>query len=338
MRTTIDQLYPDIWHYVFEYFDTTELFLSFVNITAAANEVLFNDNSNFYFRGLRLDSLVETLPEKLPFGRIHSLEIHEGTTFDVLRKCSALRSLKLNGGSEWITSLLTSVSSKNIQLKRLILVMSDTGILKTILKLAGLISALRELVILADEIEENIQMNNISLSETRIESFTLHSSSAVHWNDLLNLLPALLNVHFLDVTLVRESRNYFLPLKFHKLRHVRLILLETSFYSLIQLVTTTPFLLRLKLTGLVDAEGYVVNHKWNNLFNFCPSIETVQINLSLEEGVNNFRKDTILTGLNEVNLKLRCLSQEYSDYANEPNPQRWWSLSGILNRDDLLTK
>jgi len=75
MKTTLDQLYPDIWQYIFEYFNAIELFSSFINITSAANAVLFNNNSRFYFRGLVVDVFVQTLPEKLSLYQFISLEI-----------------------------------------------------------------------------------------------------------------------------------------------------------------------------------------------------------------------------------------------------------------------
>ena len=39
MRTTIDQLYPDIWQQIFEYFNAIELFFSLMHITKEADEV-----------------------------------------------------------------------------------------------------------------------------------------------------------------------------------------------------------------------------------------------------------------------------------------------------------
>lgn len=338
MITTIDKLYPDIWHYVFEYFDTIELFYSFTNVTSATNEVLFNNSSNYYFRRLQLDSFVETLPENLPLSRIHSLEIHrEITQINIIGKCSALRSLKLIGESEWIVSLLRQIPSDNIQLERLVLVTANLEPLEIALRLAGSMCSLRQLEIYTDEISENIRLNNLLINETRIESFTLHSSSSIGWGDMLNLSSALSNIHSIHATLFRESKNYHLPFNFWKLRCIRLILIEVSFDSLIQVVITTPFLAKLKLTGLIDIEGYVVNQKWNNLFNFCPSVDAIRINLSLEEVGNNFRNETILTDLNELNLELRCLDDQCDHfYVNESNQIRWWKLSGTIKRHNRL--
>lgn len=118
--------------------------------------------SNFYFQGFRLNSYSETLPENLPFFRIHSLEIYqEPTAANIIRKCLALRSLKLIGDSEWIISLLRQISSDNIQFERFMLVSSGLAPLEIVLTLAESMSSLRQFGICIDEIEKNIQLNHL---------------------------------------------------------------------------------------------------------------------------------------------------------------------------------
>lgn len=155
---------------------------------------------------------------------------------------------------------------------------------------------------------------------------------------MVTLLPALSNIQVLNTTLFRDNKSYLRSFYFRKLRHIRLMLLEISFHSLIELITTAPFLTKLKLTGLINPEGYVINHQWINLFYLCPSIDVVRVNLSLEEATNNFRKEAIQAALYKINLRLRCLDEEYDSCISEPTYQRWWKLSALLNRHHLLGK
>ena len=100
MRTTIDQLYPDIWQQIFEYFNAIEMFFSLMYITREADEVLFNINHHLYLRGLLLDLHLRTLPEKLLFSQVISLELHQNHCLANIQQCLELRSLKLIGHSQ----------------------------------------------------------------------------------------------------------------------------------------------------------------------------------------------------------------------------------------------
>ena len=97
---TFHHLCTDIWQHIFDYFEAIELFFTFSNVTNAADEVLFNEKYHIQFRGLVLDSSVKDLPKQIRFDQIVSLTMHNETTFDILKQCRALRSLKLIGDFE----------------------------------------------------------------------------------------------------------------------------------------------------------------------------------------------------------------------------------------------
>jgi hypothetical protein len=332
MKTTIHQLYPDIWHQVFEYFDTIELFFSFLHITITADELLLNRDSRLRFRGLVVDISVQTLPEKLSLSQVISLELHQETCLDIIEQCSELRSLKLIGQSEWVLYLLRKVLNINMKLERLILVVPGVGSLHNILASVESIFSLRRLEIYANELEERIQTDALFLAQTKIEQFILHSCSSISWDHLSYMLPGLTDIHFLDITLFPSNNNSFCSCVFPKIRCIYLILLEVSFESIIQLVRTTPSLMKLKLNGLVNGEGFVINNKWHTLFKSCSSLIVVIVSVSLEEDTNSFRSGIIQGALREINLHLKCIDDDYDYYLIERNQQRWWNLSGMIIR------
>jgi len=221
---------------------------------------------------------------------------------------------------------------ENIKVERLILITPGVGSLHNILELVGSIFSLRRLEIYANELEEKMQTSTVVMHQTKIEQFILQSCSSISWSDLSYMLPGLSNIHFLDITLFYENKNCFFSFTFPNLRHIRLTLLELPFESIIQVVTTTPLVTKLTLNGLVDDEGFVVSHKWSNLFNLCPSLGVVIVNLSLDENKNTFRNETIQIALREINLNLRCLDDDHDYYVTEENHQRWWKLSGMIAR------
>ncbi|CAF1213496.1 unnamed protein product, partial [Adineta steineri] len=121
MITTVDQLYPDIWQQIFEYFNATQLFFSFMHVTEAADKVLLNENHHLCIRGLVIDILVRTLPEKLLLSRVISLELYEDSHLNIIEQCIHLRSLRLIGHPQWISRLLRTVSQVNTKLEQLTL-------------------------------------------------------------------------------------------------------------------------------------------------------------------------------------------------------------------------
>jgi hypothetical protein len=338
MRTTIDQLYPDIWLQIFEYFNATELFFSLMHITREADEVLFNRNHHFCLRGLVLDVHVQTRPEKFLLSQVISLELHQNNRLDSIQQCLELRSLKLIGHPQWIISLLRKISQVNLKLEQLTLVVPGISLLHNLLASISPLLSLRRLEISGDELEEKIKSGTSFLAQTKIEQFILHSCSSVTWDDLSYMLPGLSKIHFLDITLFRLSKNLLCSFIFPKLRSVSLILLEIPYDCIIQLVTRMPSLVKLKLNGLVDADGFVINNKWLNLFEFCSSLVKVTVNVSLEHDTNSYYNELILAALREINLGLRCIDDDCEYYLNGRNQHRWWKLSGIIVKQDRHIK
>jgi hypothetical protein len=99
-------------------------------------------------------------------------------------------------------------------------------------------------------------------------------------------------------------------------------------------VKTMPSLVKLKLNGLINAEGFVIDHKWLNLFESCSSLATVIVSVSLEQDTNFFCIDMIQTTLHEINLNLTCIVDDCDYYSDGRNQHRWWNLSGIIARQN----
>ena len=331
MRMTIEQLYPDIWHQIFEYFNPIELFHSLVHLTVAVDEVLFNRNHRFRLRRLVVDANVETLPRKLPLRRIISLELHQEGRLDIIGQCLKVRSLKLVGQAEWVIHLLRKVSYIDMKLEQLVLVVPGIGSLYDLLASVALLSSLRRLAIYANELEEKIKTGALSLTQTKIENFTLHSCSSISWNDLSHMASVLSNIRFLDITLFHNNKDSSCWFTFPKLRYICLTLLEVPFQWIIHLVKTMPSLVKLKLNGIINSEGYVINDKWHNLFNSCSSLDSVTVNVSLERDNSFFDVDMVRAILGEINLNLICIDDDCDYYySDKRNQHRWWNLSGII--------
>lgn len=337
MKTTVDQLYIDIWQYVFEYFSVNELYFTFVNFTNAVDEILIKNRSQCLFRKLILDTFVHTLPEKLDLNQVNALELHQESPLDIVEHCTALCSLKLIGDSDWIVSILAKVFNAKIKIKQLVLITPGVGSFDRILDSAASIFSLFRLEIYANDVEEEMEKNISLVNQTSIRQFTLHSCSSISWHDLSYMLPCLLNIQFLDITLSRERRTISSSFTFPKLRYIRLMLHELSFKLVLNLLITAPLLNKLKLNGLVDDEEFLVTHKWISLFQLCSSLEIVTVRLSLEENSNLFCKEIIQKNLSQINLNLKCLGDDNDYYiTGREEQQRWWKLSGLITKHHIL--
>jgi hypothetical protein len=160
MRTTIDDLYVDIWLQIFEYFNATELFTSFTHVTRTVGEVLFNRNRHFRIRRFVVDVHMTSLPEKLPLNQVISLELHQESSVDIITQCLELRSLKLIGQSDWVMHLLEKVSYVNMRLEKLILVVPGVGLLYDMFSYISSILSLRRLEIHANDFEEKLKTSS----------------------------------------------------------------------------------------------------------------------------------------------------------------------------------
>ncbi|CAM4979866.1 unnamed protein product [Rotaria socialis] len=299
-KTAIEELCPDIWQQIFEYFNAIELFFSLAHITIAGDEVLFNRNHHFRLQKLVLDADVTTLPQKLSLGQVISLELHQNSCLNTFEQCLELRSLKLIGLPEWVICFLRKISNANIKLEQLVLTVPGIGSLYDLLASILPLFSLRRLAIYANESEEKVKAGALPLTQTKIEQFILHSCSSISWNELSYILSV-----------------------------------EVSFEWIIQLVKTMPSLVKLKLKGLVDGEGFIINHKWLNLFESCSSLAIVQVNLSLERDTNYFCINMIQAALREINLNLRCIEDDYNYYFTGESQQRWWNLSGMVMKQPV---
>lgn len=335
MKTTIEQLYPDIWQEIFEYFNPIELFYTFVRITTTADEVLFNPNHHLRLRRLVIDAYVETLPEKLSLSQIISLELHQESCLDVIEQCLEVRSLKLIGQPEWVIYLLKKVSYIHMKLEQLFLVVPGIGSLYELLLSITSLLSLRRLAIYANQSEEKISTRVLSVTHTNVENFTLHSCSSVSWNELSYMASALPDVCFLDITLFHNNKDSFCWFTFPKLRYICLRLLEVPFTWIIEVVKRMPSLVKLQLNGFVDAEGFAINNKWISLFDSCSSLDMIIVNLSLERDTDFFCIDATQAVLCEINLTLECIDDDYDYYSSGRNPHRWWNLSGTIAKQDV---
>lgn len=338
MKTTIHQLYPDLWHQIFEYFNAIELFSSLMHITREADEVLFNKNHHLYLRGLVLDVHTRTLPKKLFLSQVISLELHQNNRFDNIQQCLELRSIKLVGHSHWIISLLRKISQINLRLEQLTLIVPGISLLHNLLASITPLLSLRRLEIRGDELEEKIERNTSLLTSTNIEQFTLHSSTAITWNSLSCMLPTFPNIRFLDITLLRLSKNPPRSFVFPNVRSVSLMLLAVPFDHIVQLTTIMPSLVKLNLKGLVDAEGFVINNQWLHLFESCSSLLKITVSLSLEEDTNSYFDKLMQAALRELNLNLRRVDDDCACHFDTRLQCRWWNLSGMIIKQNRHIK
>ncbi|CAF1577291.1 unnamed protein product, partial [Adineta ricciae] len=193
MKTTLAELCPDIWQQIFEYFDPIELFYSLVNVTVAADEVLFNENHHLRLQRLVIDSYVKNLPEKLPLDRIVSLELRQDFYLDITEECLNVRSLKLRGQPIWICCMLQKISFANMKLEELVLVVPGIRYLYALLEGVTSLFFLNRLSIHANEYEEKILERSILRTPSTIEYLRLDTCSSMTWHDLSCMLPILSN-------------------------------------------------------------------------------------------------------------------------------------------------
>ncbi|CAF2064755.1 unnamed protein product [Rotaria magnacalcarata] len=330
MKTTINKLYPDIWLQIFEYFNVNDLFFSLMNVTEVADEVLFNSNHRFRLRGLVIDVHNRTLPKKLLLCQLISLELNQESYIDIVGQCSELRALKLVGQLEWTISLLKNVAHSIVRLEQLVVIASGIDLLYDLLATIVSFPSLYRLEIHADQLEQRLKTSFSFLSQTKVEQFILQSCSLITWSDLSYMLPALLNIRFLELTMFSYNNTSMYSFAFLKLRCISLILVDASFKQISQLVMTTPSLTKIKLSGIVDSEEFIINHKWLELFESCPSLASAIVHLSLQQDINFFYSSIFEIALNEIGLNLQCVDNDCEYYLDEKSCNRWWSLSGII--------
>jgi hypothetical protein len=325
-------LCSDIWEQIFEHFEILELFKTFSYITIAADQVLFDGNNHFLLRGLTLDVGVKDIPEQIPLNRVISLTLHEAFSFKIIEHCLELRSLKLIGGTEWVTAMVKKISQKNTKLEQLTAVILRNGSLPELITSILSIFSLRRLEIHDHDVSETGKYYTLAMAPSKIEQFILHSSSTIDWNNLSYMLPDFINIRLLNIKLLDRNQKSIPTFIFHNLHTLSLGLHEVSFNWIIYLVTTMPCLVKLKLSGLVDGEGFVVNQRWIRLFESAPTLARIFVDVSLEQCIKSYHCEKIQAALRALKLTLICNDDETDCYLYYGQVHRWWSLRGVISK------
>ncbi|CAM4814230.1 unnamed protein product [Rotaria magnacalcarata] len=327
--STIHDLCCDIWEQIFEYFEVIDLFMTLGSITMAADQVLFNDNNGYFLRGLTLGVAVTYLPERIPLYRIISLTLHENVDLKIIEHCSELRSLKLIGENEWITYVVKTTAPINSKLIQLTIITPIIRSLPKLLTSIVSIPSLRRLEIHTDDLTESSRDCTFASVPLEIEQFVLNSSSIMDWNNLLCMLSKFFRTRLLNISLIDCNHKSIPSFIFYNLRNITIGLLEVSFDWIIQLVATIPCLVKLKLTGLVEKDGYVVDQKWISLFESAPLLTRIFVNVSLQQVGESYHCENIQAPLCALNLKLVCNDGD-DCYLYDGQIHLWWSLRGVI--------
>ena len=333
MKTTINDLYADIWLQIFEYFNATELLTSIAHVTEAIDQLLFNKNHYVHLRQLILDVHMKSIPQKLPFDQVISLELHEENRIDVIDQCLKLRSLKLVGQSEWAIHILEKVSSTKINLRQLILVLPGIHSLPEIFALIPSTLSISRLEIYANQLEQTMKIASCFPTQTNVRQFLLDTCSSIGISELAYMLSVFPSIYFLNITLFTDNKPFpSLPI-LPNLRCICLQLFEVRFEWIVHLIRVTPILTKLKLIGLIDSEGFIINHRWIHLFQSCSSLVIIKVNASLQIDTHFFFSETNRTLLREFNLELSPIHDDADIFSCESNQQNWLKLSGTIVRD-----
>lgn len=304
----------------------------FASFTNASNAVMYNGNYRCLFRGLTLGPAVAEVPEMIPVNRVISLTLHENTSLKTLEHYSELRSLKLIGKTNWILSIIKSISPINIKLDQLAIITPAVKSLSEILMVVLFICSLRRLEIHTEDYAGSVEVCHLSTKINNIEQFILDSSSTIHWNELSHVLACLIQSRYLNISLIDRHPLTLPSLFLHNLRTLSIRLLEPPFDYIIQLVTIAPCLKKLKITGLVDADGFVLNQRWIRFFETALSLSRIFVNVSLERNDESYHSEEIQAPLRALNLSLEC-DYDDTDYAMYYGTvERWWSLKGLIIR------
>ena len=333
MKTTIDHLYADIWLQIFEYFNATELLITFAHVTKTIDQLLFNKNQYVYLRQLILDVHMKNIPEKLPFDQVISLELHEESRIDAVDQCLKLRSLKLIGQSEWTIHILKKVSNAKINLRQLILVLPGIHLLPKIFASIPSMLSMCRLKIYANQLEQKMKIGGCFPAQTNVQQFLLDASSSIGISEMAYMLSVFPSIYFLNITLFNDNKTSSLLPILPNLRCICLKLFEVRFDWIADLVKVSPILSKLKLMGLINSEGFIIDNRWIHLFQSCSSLATVRVNVSLQTDTHFFLSETNRTLLRELNLDLSSIDDDSDIFVCENNQQRWLKLSGTIFRD-----
>ena len=303
--------------------------MTFASITVVVDQILFNENNRFFLRGLTLAVDVKDLPRQIPLNRIVSLTLHESSCFKAIKNCLELRSLKLIGVTEWVACIINNILQTNTKLNQLTIVTPTIRSLTELITPVLSITSLRRLEIHTDELAQSLKVCILPAPPSKIEQFILDSGSTINWNDLSPILSDLISIRFLSIGLIDRNQKPIPSFIFQNLRTLSLALLEVSFNWIIQLVTTTPCLIKLKLTGLVEADGFAVNQRWNCLLDSTLGLLRIFVNVSLEQSDESYHCEKVQAPLCALNLSFICKGDENECNLYYGKVNRWWNLTGM---------
>ena len=223
--------------------------------------MLYNDNYRVLLCGLTLDASAKEIPKQIPLKRVMSLTIYETASFKTPGYCLELRSLKVIGGNEWITSIIRNILQTHTKLHQLLVITPTIKSLSEILTPILSISSLRRLEIRTEEITETVEVGTLATTTGNLEQFILDCSSTMDWKQLSYVCPHLVRIRYLSISFIHDHQKLIPSLFLPNLRAFVAELLEVPFDCIIKLVATMSSLVKLKITGLVDADGFVVNQR-----------------------------------------------------------------------------
>jgi hypothetical protein len=334
-RTNIQQLCPDIWLEVLQFLNASEIVQSLVRVTNAVDEVLFGNKYRYLYRELILDAQTYAFLRAIGFDRVLSIHLHQGCDLNMMQNFTRIRSLKINGEYQWTLSLLRNLTQIDMELKRLCITIPSVGLLRYLLPCIAVFLSLRRLEVYSEQLEEKMNTDGFLLEKTYLQQFVLHSYSPINWRHLICMKEFLHDIRFLDITLSDWNEECFGGYIFPRIQHIHLRLLEVPFNTVVRIVSTIPTLRKIKLSGLVDSAGYIINHQWLTLFVLTPSVMTITINLTIQEGLDHFHDEAIRKSVREINLHLHSTEDDVDYCTDEKNDQHWWSLFGTINRHTL---
>ncbi len=264
------------------------------------------------------------------------MTLYETTSIEALAHYSELRSLKLVGEINWITSAIKTISQTSTKLSQLTIVTSVvTSLSKTLLPMLS-IPSLRRLEIHVDEIVENTEVHSFFAPSNSIEQLIFDSGTTIDWNEFFKAAAKCIPVRLLSIGLIDKNPLPITSFVFHNLRTLSLRLLEAPFSSIIQLLAITKRLVKLKLTGLANDDGFVVNPRWTDLFEYTPTLSQVFVDLSLEQANESFDCEEIRTSLLILNLFLLYDGDDADYHSYSGISKRWWCLRGVVSRQKTV--
>ncbi|CAF0839625.1 unnamed protein product [Adineta ricciae] len=310
--TTVYDLCADIWQEIFDYFEVVELFNTFAYVIPSADQVLFSRNEHYQLRGLTIDDDTEHLPENMKLSCIISLTVRNIYCFDIIQRCIELRSLKLIGEAEWITSMIIKTDQTCCKLEQLSVDISAVGSISEILTCVASIYSLRRLEICADRFVEDVNSFCSVKKASKIEHLIVNSCSIFDWNQLPQILPRFVDMQLLSISLIDDNQKSI-----------------PSFY--LHTATMTN-LCKLKLNGLVCEDGFVSNQRWAQLLESAQNSIRICVNVFLQQDARSYFDERVKVTLRNFGLSLTSNNNDADYCMNDEDANCWWNLRGMIRK------